>query len=118
MCVVTSLTLVINGDQILQQLFAVLTLEEACVPALIHMCCMTHSYVCHDAFLCMPRLIHHLDLSILGEHTGLRAVSHACHDTFLCVPELSHYLNIFILGEHTGSRGVSYACHDAFICVP
>jgi len=32
-----------------------------CVPWLIHMCAMTHSYVCHDSFIyafCVPWLIH------------------------------------------------------------
>jgi len=48
--------------------------------------CVLYDYVCHDAFLSMPRLIHLLDLSVSGEHTGLRADSHACYNTFLCVP--------------------------------
>jgi len=47
------LNTVSNGDQILNQLFAVLTLEEACMLGMIHICTMSHSYVCHDAFLCV-----------------------------------------------------------------
>jgi len=38
-----------------------------CVPWLIHMCAMTHSYVWHDSFIFMTWLIH------------------VCHDSFICV---------------------------------
>jgi len=31
---------------------------KICVPWLIHMCAMTHSYVCHDSFISVPWLIH------------------------------------------------------------
>jgi len=33
-------------------------LYDACVVWLIRMCAMTHSYVCHDSFICEPWLIH------------------------------------------------------------
>jgi len=51
-----------NGDQmmsanaqeiILQQLSAGLTAEDLSVAELIHICTMTHPYVCHDVFLCV-----------------------------------------------------------------
>ena len=51
-----------NGDQmmsanaqeiILQQLSAGLTAEDLTVAELIHICTMTHPYVCHDVFLCV-----------------------------------------------------------------
>ena len=33
-------------------------IQWGCVLRLIHMCAMTHSYVCHDSFICVPWLIH------------------------------------------------------------
>ena len=45
-----------------------------------HMCAMTHSYVCHDSFICVPWLIH------------MRAMTHSYvyHDSFLS-QRLHHY---------------------------
>jgi len=64
---------------------------------LIHMCAMTHSYVCHDLFICVPWLIH------------MCAMTHSCmcHDSFMYVPCLSHMC----------ATMQSYVCHDSFICV-
>ena len=48
-----------------------------CVPRLIHMCAMTHSYVCHDSRL-------HSLFSLYA------TPSYVCHDSFICVPWLIH----------------------------
>jgi len=44
-----------------------------CVPWLIHMCDMTHSYEWHDSFICVTRLIHMCAMT----H------SYVWHDTFM-----------------------------------
>jgi len=41
---------------------------------LIHMCDMTHSYVCHDSFICVTWLIHMCDKTSM-----IRATSHISH---------------------------------------
>ena len=41
---------------------------------------MTHSYVCHDSFICAPWLIHMCAMTN----------SYVCHDSFICVPWLIH----------------------------
>jgi len=48
------------------------------VPWLIHMCTMTHLYVCHDSFICVPWLI----------HTCAMTHSYVYHDSFIRVPWL------------------------------
>jgi len=42
----------------------------------IDLCAMSHSYVCHDAFMCVPWCIH------------MCAMAHSCvcHDSIMCVP--------------------------------
>ena len=58
---------------------------------LIHMCDMTHSYVCHDSFICVTWLIH----------------IYVWHDSIICVTWLIHMSDM----TH------SYVWHDSFICV-
>jgi len=82
------LNTVSNGDQILNLLFAVLTLEEACMPGMIHICTMTHSYVCHGAFLCVvtyvtpvingDQILQQPFAEITVEETWVPALIHVC----------------------------------------
>jgi len=60
---------------------------------LIRMCAMTHSYVCHDSFICVPWFIHMCAMT----H------SYVCHDSFICVPWFIHMCAM----TH------SYVCHDS-----
>ena len=69
-------------------------------PCLIHMCAMTHFYVCYGSFLCMPWLIRVCPVT--------HSYSYVCHDSFLRVPWL-------IL---TCAMTHSYVCHDSFLRVP
>ena len=75
-----------------------------CVPWLIHTCGMTHSYVCHDAFI------------------DMRCVQLLWHDSLTRVPWLIHMCAMthsYIWGAHNyGDMTHSYVCHDSFICVP
>ena len=59
---------------------------------------MTHSYVCHDSFICMTWLI------------PMCAMTHSCvfHDSFMCVPWL---IPMYV-------RTHSCVCHDSFLCAP
>jgi len=69
-----------------------------CVPWLVHMCAMAHSYVCHDSTICVPWLIHMCAMT----H------SYVCHESFIFVPWLIHIC----------AMTRSYACHDSFIYGP
>jgi len=71
-----------------------------CVQRLIHTCAMTHSYECHGTFIYAPSCIH------------MRAITHslACHDAFMCA--MAPYV-CFLMCAMTHS----YICYDAFICV-
>jgi len=49
-----------------------------------HMCDMTHSYVCHDSFVCVPWLIHKCDMTRLDScdnksHICLSHMNGSCH---------------------------------------
>jgi len=68
-----------------------------CVPWRIHTCDMTHSYVWHDSFICATWLIHMCDMN----H------SYVFCNSFICVPWLIHMCSV--------TR--SYVCHDSFVCV-
>jgi hypothetical protein len=68
-----------------------------CVPWLIRMCDVTHSYVWHDSFVCVTWLIRICAMT----H------SHVWHDSFVCVPWLIR----------TCAMTHSYVCHDSFVCV-
>jgi len=46
-----------------------------CVSWLIHMCVVTHSYVCHDSFICVSWLIH---MCVITH-------SYVCGDSCVCV---------------------------------
>jgi len=61
-----------------------------CVPWLIRMCAMTHSYVGHDSLICLPWLIRMCDMTRL----------HVCHDS------LTH--SYAILWKGTNNRHVSH----------
>ena len=63
---------------------------------LIHLCNISHSYVCHDSFICVTWLIHMCDTT----HSDLR------HDAFIC-------LSWFI---HMCDMNHSYVWHESFIC--
>ena len=54
---------------------------NVCVPWLIHMCAMTHSYVCHDSFICVPWL---------GTQEKREAVTPSKQDSFIYVTWLIH----------------------------
>jgi len=71
---------------------------------LIHMCDMTHSYVWHDAFICVTWLIHMCDMT----H------SYVWHDAFICVTWLIHMCDMTF---HLCDMTHSYVWHDSFICV-
>jgi len=74
-----------------------------CVLSLLHICGMTHSYVCctdtHDSFICVTWRIHTCDTMCVW------------HDAFICAISLIH----------TCGTTYSYACcihtHDSLICV-
>jgi len=68
-----------------------------CVTRLIHMCDTTHSYVWHDSLICMTWLIDMYDMT----H------SYVWHDSFICVTWLIH----------TCDMTHSYVWHDSFIRV-
>jgi len=109
-----------------------------CGTWLIHMCDMTHSYVCHDSFICVPWLIHSFICATWLVH--MRDVTHSymcamtrsyvCHDSFVYVPWLIHMCDMthsyvwhdsFICGTwliHMCAMTHSYVWHDSFICVP
>jgi len=84
------------------------------------MCAMTHSYVCHDSFVCVPWLIHTRAMthSYLWHDSFIRAPwivhmdaitrSYVCYGAFTCVPWL----------VHTCALTHSYLCPDSFIRVP
>jgi len=68
-----------------------------CVTWLIHMCSTTHSYVWHDAFTCATWLIHVFDMTY----------PHVHHASFTCVTWPIHMCDM--------TR--SNVCYDSFICV-
>jgi len=68
-----------------------------CVTWLIHMCDMTHSYVWHDLFICVTWLI----------HMCVTADSHVRHDSFKCMTWLIH----MCVTMHLHVR------HDSFLSV-
>ena len=63
-----------------------------CVPWLIHMCDMTHSYVWHDSFMCdmthsyVTWRIHTLRVSFICNmtHSYVTGLIHVWHDSFMC----------------------------------
>jgi len=85
--------------------------SSICVPWLINMCAMTHSYVWRDSFRCMSWLIHMCDMtrwylchdSFMCDMTR----SHVWHDSFTCVTWLIH----MCVMTHW------YVWHDSFMCV-
>jgi len=60
-----------------------------CVPWLIHLCAMTHSFVCYNSFICLPWLIQLCAMT--DSHFGW-AMTHLYlwHDSFICVTWLMH----------------------------
>ena len=73
----------------------------------LHTCAMTHLNLCHDSFLCVPRLIHLC--AIYTYNVGRR-----CHHFFLAQAILIRVPWLF----QTCAMTPSYACHDSFICLP
>jgi len=72
---------------------------------LFHLCSMTHSYVWHDSFICVPRPI----------HTRHESCSHVCDVTHLYMWHAS-FMHVTWL-VRTCERTGAYIAHDAFICV-
>jgi len=68
-----------------------------CLTLLIHTCDMTHRYVWHDSFICATWFIHMCDMT----H------SYVWHDSSICVTWLIQTCDMI----H------SYVWHDSFICV-
>jgi len=69
-----------------------------CVSWLIHVCALSHLFVCHDSFMCAPWRI----------HTYFMTHSYTCHDSFTWVPWLIHMCAMTHL----------CVCHASFIHVP
>jgi len=77
---------------------------------LIRMCAMTHSYVRHQSFICVPWLIHMCDMTHAHATWLVRTVRgllhmfvyfiRMCYDALIC--DMTH----------------SYVRHDSFICAP
>jgi len=70
-----------------------------CVPWLILMCAMTHSYVCHDSMM----------QAVAVARLQLPWYSYLCHDSFICVSWLIHMCAVthsYVSVTH------SYVCHD------
>jgi len=107
-----------------------------CVPGLIRMCDVTHSYVCldsymcHDSFICVPCLICTCaTIYLYGCHASfIRVLSliHMCAMTHSCVPWPIH---IVAMTHHDSSVRVPWlicvcamthlcVCHGSFVCVP
>jgi len=63
----------------------------------VHMCVMTHSYVWHDSFICVTRLIHMRDMP----------PSYVWRDSFICVTWLIHMWDMTYW----------YVWHDWLMCV-
>jgi len=80
------------------------------MPWPIHMCSMTHSYVCHDSFIWVSWLIHMCAMthSHVCHDSFIWTHSHVCHDSFIWVSWLIHMCAM----TH------SHVCHDSFTCVP
>jgi len=80
------------------------------VPWLIHVCPVTHSYVCHWPMSHTQSIMSAEKSEILWMRQRRRSLTHSyvCHDSFICVPWLIHMCAM----TH------SYVCHDSFICVP
>jgi len=69
-----------------------------CVTWLIHMCDMTHSYVWHDSFICVTWLIHHvMTLNSFCVTWLFTVASSSC--AFICVTWLIH-VRLFELHIH------------------
>jgi len=70
-----------------------------CVPCLIHMCDMNHSYVWHDSFICVTRLIHMCDMT----HSYVWLTnSYGCHESIRCATWLVYMWEM----------AASYVWHD------
>ena len=82
-----------------------------CVPWLIHMCDMTHSYVRHDSFMCDMTHSHvrHDSFICATWLIHMCDMTYLClwHDSFICVTWLIHMCDM----TH------SYVWHDSFMCV-
>jgi len=66
----------------------------------IHMCAITHSYVCHDSFICVPWLIHiwamtHLYMSTIMAHIYewvMTQLWDRCEWVMALIHEMSHVI--------------------------
>jgi len=77
---------------------------------LIHMCVMTHPYVCHDSFICVTWLIHMCVMThsyVWHVYICVMTHSYVWHESFICVTWIIHMCVMTY----------SYVCHDSFICV-
>ena len=99
-----------------------------CVPWLIRMCAMIHSYVCHGSFTCVTWPInmcdiahsyvcHGLFISVPGLlHMCAMTHSYVCHDSFICVTCWMRIIASVCVSRCAMTH--SYVCYDSFICVP
>jgi len=66
------------------------------VPWLMHICAMTHSYVCHDSFICVPWLIHKCDIN----HSYTIHVTWLIH-MYVIARDVTHKHNTHTHNPHT-----------------
>jgi len=85
---------------------------------LIHICDMTHSYVCYDSFICVLRLIHMCEMRATWlTHMCDMAHSYVCYDSFICVKWVRHDSLICVIYLiHMCAMPHSYMWNDWFIC--
>jgi len=108
--------------------------SSICVPWLINMYAMTHSYVSHDSFTCVTGLIYICDMAHYTCVTRLIHMwdmthAYVWHDSFVCVTwlkimcDMTHqyvwqdsFMRV-IKRIHVCDMNHSYVWHDSFICV-
>ena len=82
-----------------------------CVPCLMHMCAMTHACVRHDSWMCVTWLMNVCDMTheCVTWLTDLYDMTGACvwHDSFMCVTWPMHIC----------AMPYWYVCHDSCMCV-
>jgi len=88
-----------------------------CVPWLIHMCAMTHSYVWHDSFICVTGIIRMCVVISTGKHEWVMSLSSS---TFMLeITHMNYYYSgkIEIKVELDREMTHSYVWWNSFTCV-